>query len=315
MSRLVCSYQYVNERGELLFEVCRWDPKGFSQRQPDHEKGGWKRQRDRDGKMRLSMTGCRLVPYRLDQLTAARVEMVEDGIVPLALILEGEKDADRAARGGMLATTCPGGARKWRPEFAQYFQGFEVALVPHNDPPGRDHMNEVAKSVLPVASTTRLINLGMAEVGADFCDWADRGHTRAELKALIAATPVLTMADLPTPAAPPKRPVRALPDRLSPYAKTALERAVQAIRQAPNGSQQKILNAEAFGIAQLVAGGLLPEGSAFTLLRTAAGDMVSYDPRRLWRPAELDRIVRRSFEEGLRQPRGIPPEPRERRYG
>src|SRR5262249_21393045 len=32
---LVKAYDYLDERGALLFQVCRYEPKGFAQRQPD----------------------------------------------------------------------------------------------------------------------------------------------------------------------------------------------------------------------------------------------------------------------------------------
>jgi hypothetical protein len=125
---------------------------------------------------------------------------------------------------------------------------------------------------------------------------------------------VLTLADLPPLLVPPRRLAARLPDRLSPYARTALERACKAIREAPAGGEQKTLNREVFGIGQLAGSGRLPEGEALTMLVNAAMDMPSFDSRRPWRPAELDRVVRRSFEAGLRKPRDVP-EPRGRRYG
>jgi hypothetical protein len=38
--RVVAAYPYVDERGELLFEVCRLDPKDFRQRRPDGNGAG-----------------------------------------------------------------------------------------------------------------------------------------------------------------------------------------------------------------------------------------------------------------------------------
>ncbi|MGA8755858.1 MAG: hypothetical protein WB611_05935 [Stellaceae bacterium] len=169
-------------------------------------------------------------------------------------------------------------------------------------------MAEVARSLLSVASWVKIVQLPVENKGGDFSDWANAGGTRLALKALIAATPALTLADLPPPTAMPKRPAARLPDRLSPYARSALDRAVKAIGAAPQGQQQKTLNTEAYGVGQLAGAGLLPEGESLTRLLNAAADMSTYDPRRPWRPAELDRAVRRAFEQGLRQPRGIPAE-------
>ena len=38
--RIVCTYDYTDEAGELVLQVCRLAPKGFRQRRPDGN-GGW----------------------------------------------------------------------------------------------------------------------------------------------------------------------------------------------------------------------------------------------------------------------------------
>jgi len=98
--------------------------------------------------------------------------------------------------------------------------------------------------------------------------------------------------------APVPRPAR--PQRLGAYAEAALDRAVTAIVSAPAGQQHDTLNRETYGIAGLVAGGMIPAGLAVESLQWAAQRMRSYDPRR---PAELDRMVRRAFADGLARPR------------
>src|SRR5262249_41442791 len=52
--RIVTTYDYQDENGKLLFQVVRFDPKGFRQRRPDG-RGGWL----------WSLNGVRRVPYRL----------------------------------------------------------------------------------------------------------------------------------------------------------------------------------------------------------------------------------------------------------
>jgi putative DNA primase/helicase len=99
-------------------------------------------------------------------------------------------------------------------------------------------------------------------------------------------------------AAPPTR-----PQRLSRYAEAALDAAVKAITGAPDGQQRDTLNREIYGIARLVAGSVLPAGLAIESLQWAARQLRSYDLRRPWRPAELDKIVRGAFADGLVRPR------------
>jgi putative DNA primase/helicase len=100
-------------------------------------------------------------------------------------------------------------------------------------------------------------------------------------------------------AAPPIRP----PQRLSRYAEAALDGAVKAIAGAPDGQQRDTLNREIYSISRLVAGGVLPAQLAAESLRWAARQLRSYDPRRPWRPAELDKIVLSAFADGLLRPR------------
>lgn len=102
-SRIVAAYDYRDERGELLYQAVRFEPKDFRQRRPK-DGGGWE----------WKIKGTRLVPYRLQELRAAD---------PSAnvLVVEGEKDADRAAGMGMVATTSAMGAGKWRPEYNEHF--------------------------------------------------------------------------------------------------------------------------------------------------------------------------------------------------
>ncbi|MDP6494877.1 MAG: hypothetical protein QGI09_05565, partial [Dehalococcoidia bacterium] len=97
--RISATYDYTDEDGTLLFQTVRYDPKDFAQRQPDG-KGGWK----------WNLEGVRRVLYRLPELLGA------DPSEPV-FIVEGEKDVDRLAGLGLVATTNPMGVKKWRPEY------------------------------------------------------------------------------------------------------------------------------------------------------------------------------------------------------
>ena len=110
----VASYDYIGEQGEVLMQVLRFEPKTFRQRRP--VEGGWEN----------SVKDVRPVPYRLPQLLAA----------PLGTpvyVVEGEKDADRLAALGLVATCCAGGAGKWKPQHAEHFQGRAAVLIADND--------------------------------------------------------------------------------------------------------------------------------------------------------------------------------------
>jgi hypothetical protein len=112
---------------------------------------------------------------------------------------------------------------------------------------------------------------------------------------------VIAEPELPSEPAPSPRPTR--PQHLSRYGEAALDAAVKAIIGASAGQQRDTLNREIYSIARLVAGGSLPASLAIESLRWAASQLRSYDPHRPWRPAELDKIVRSAFADGLVRPR------------
>jgi hypothetical protein len=127
-------------------------------------------------------------------------------------------------------------------------------------------------------------------------------HKNLRTTPLARAPAWLTPAVAPpaTGAAPAYRPPTG---EISPYGASAINGAVSAIYGAPEGQQSTTLNREAFGIGGLVGGGQLPERIAFDALMQAAFAMPSYDRRRPWRRADLERNVKASFLAGIREPR------------
>jgi hypothetical protein len=177
-SRVDCRYDYRDEKGEILFQVERFEPKDFRQRRPDG-KGGWI----------SNLDGVRRVPYRLPELIAAPKDK-------WVFIVEGEKDADALARLGLVATTNPGGAEKWRPEFNLHFKRRRVAIVPDNDEAGQKHSRQVARNLLGVAFCMTLIELPCLQEKGDVSDWLAAGGTRENLLALVESTAAMIREDL-----------------------------------------------------------------------------------------------------------------------
>jgi putative DNA primase/helicase len=180
---IVAAYDYCNEQGELLFQVCRFEPKDFRQRRPDG-KGGWIWQ----------VQGTRQVPYRLPELIATPSECI-------VYTVEGEKDVDRLASLGFVATCNAGGAAKrradgkpgkpkWRPELSAFFQGRDVVIVPDNDDAGGDHAHAVAANLAPVAARVRILELPGLPPKGDVSDWLDAGGGRDELDRLAGEAPL-----------------------------------------------------------------------------------------------------------------------------
>ena len=167
-SRIVATYPYVDEKGDELFQVVRFDPKDFRQRRPDG-KGGWI----------WNMEGVQRVLYRLSDVLQS----------DLVLIVEGEKDVDNLRELGFSATTSPGGAEKWLESYGESLSGRDVVLLPDNDSPGRRHIEKVAKSLQGVAKSIKVLELpGLPEKG-DASDWIEAGRTKEELEKMIAECP------------------------------------------------------------------------------------------------------------------------------
>ena len=164
--RIVATYDYRDETSKLLFQVVRHEPKTFKQRRP-RDGGGWE----------YTVKGTRQVPYRLPELLTSPVDVV-------VYVVEGEKDVDRLASLGIIATCNAGGAGKWRDVHAKHLAGRAVVIIPDNDEAGRKHAREVAKTLKGIATSIRILEItGLPEKG-DISDWLASGGTADGLIAL-----------------------------------------------------------------------------------------------------------------------------------
>lgn len=138
--KLLAKYDYTDEFGEVLYQVVRYEPKSFRQRRPNG-KGGWI----------WDLKGVRRVPYGLPEVFDAI--QAEDPIY----IVEGERDADRLAGEGLVATCNSGGAGKWADDLSNFFRGAQdVRVVADRDDPGRKHAVAVVESLTKVGVSARL---------------------------------------------------------------------------------------------------------------------------------------------------------------
>ncbi len=166
--RIVATYDYRDEHGDLIFQVVRYDPKDFRQRKPK-DGGGW------DWKTK----GLRIIPYRLPELLERPDEIV--------YVVEGEKDADNLAKLGIVATCNAGGAGKWRADHAEYLRGRCVVVLADNDDAGRKHAEQVALSLVGIAASIKVVALPISLKKGDVSDWIQAGGTAEQLRALVAA--------------------------------------------------------------------------------------------------------------------------------
>jgi len=172
--REVARYSYTDEKDREIYQVVRFDPKDFRQRRPDGT-GGWI----------WNLDGVRRVLYRLPRV----LEKAKAGGV--VYVVEGEKDVEALERLGLAATCNPGGAGKWRPEYAETFRGsLGAVMLPDNDSPGRAQARDVAQSVHAAGVPVKVLELpGLPEKG-DVSDWLAAGGTKEALLALQKAAPL-----------------------------------------------------------------------------------------------------------------------------
>jgi hypothetical protein len=158
--RLVATYDYTDEQGKLLYQTVRYEPKDFKQRRPDGA-GGWI----------WNLKNTRLVLYRLPAVLKA----------PVVFVVEGEKDADALTELGVVATTSPLGAGKWRSQYSEVLRGKQVFIIPDADEKGRQHAQGALGSIRGVAAACKLVPLPEAK---DAAQWLARGGTLDALTAL-----------------------------------------------------------------------------------------------------------------------------------
>jgi DNA polymerase len=161
--RTEAEYIYRDEHDQPYHRVIRKEPKGFPQ-------SHWV-----DGKWINGAPKGPRIPYRLPELIAAPpTEPV--------FICEGEKDANNVAELGLIATTNPGGAGKWRDEFAKWFTGKSVVYVlADNDGVGRAHAADVAGTLRGSVADIRVVSFPELPEHGDVSDWIAKGGTKAEL--------------------------------------------------------------------------------------------------------------------------------------
>ena len=183
MPTLEQEWEYKDEAGETLFVKRRF--------KTNTEKGKTYslHKVDAAGNRKGSMTGARIVPYRLPELINAR----EAGRA--IYLVEGEKAADALVSIGAIATTSHAGASHWPSDITQYFTGAVVIVVPDCDAPGWKYAKRVVEALLPVAKAIRVLDFNLPELGDDAYEWVADGGDRARLAELAKALPVITDID------------------------------------------------------------------------------------------------------------------------
>ncbi len=173
----IASYEYVDEKGNVVLVVDRYEPKTFRQRRPDPNS---------PDKWIYNVKGVRLVPYNLTKVIEAESVWV----------CEGEKDADNLSHLGFCATTNVQGAQKWKRQcdehgIHEWFKGKNTVICPDNDQPGRDHAQQIADSLRGIVTSVKILSLPGLDEKQDVSDFiALHGdNARQELLKILQATP------------------------------------------------------------------------------------------------------------------------------
>jgi hypothetical protein len=190
LGNIADTYDYTDEAGKFLYQVVRFDPKGFRQRH-----------RGAHGDFKWGRGPAALVPYRLPELIEA---VANDNVV---FVVEGEKDVNNLRKLGIPATSNSGGAGNWDASINKYFADADLVVIADNDPqaenngkllfnkdgspkfPGQDHARHVCAELQNVARRVRYLDLKKAwpacPLKGDISDWLAARGTPEQLN-LIA---------------------------------------------------------------------------------------------------------------------------------
>jgi len=153
---IVAEYNYTDPLGKLLYQVVRYNPKTFRQRQ-----------RKDSGGYIWNMTNTPRVLYNLPAIARAKKD-------EWIFAVEGEKDADSLGEIGFTATTNPGGAGKWgKLSDITVLKGRRIAIIPDLDETGWKHSLDIARSLKDLAEEFCILNLSEEDgfSGKDVSDW------------------------------------------------------------------------------------------------------------------------------------------------
>ncbi|CAB4130488.1 replicative DNA helicase [uncultured Caudovirales phage] len=198
--RVVATYSYTDEHGELLYEVQRVEPgrdgraKDFRQRRPHPiDDGAWV-WGIKDGAYRKGQGGDWYPVKGVagpddDELPEVRRVLFRLPVVLQAdtvYVVEGEKDVLTLEKAGLVATTNSGGAsQKWLDEYSEAFRGRRVVVIPDNDEPGKKRGAVISKALAGIAAEVLLIELPGAK---DATEFVESGHPASEIEELVEAT-------------------------------------------------------------------------------------------------------------------------------
>lgn len=174
------SYDYLDEAGNTLFSKVRIEP-GFNGKKKSFY---WKRI-DENGEIIKNLTGCRKILYRLPEVIKGIC--MEKQI----FLVEGEKDVDKLAEYGLIATTAPE-SLKWCEEFTKVLENADVVVLYDMDKTGIERRDLLLQKLQGKVKRLRVIDPPGLEYqeahGKDITDWLAEGNTIKQLLEIVSHT-------------------------------------------------------------------------------------------------------------------------------
>jgi len=197
--RVVNAFDWPDEKGNLLAQHLRYEPKRFGWRRPNpgnppnlenradlnepDDKKYWIYNLDDPKAARVKE-----IPYRVkEHLRALNDRPVTEPIFFVA----GEHDYETCWDEGLFAVTFSGGENVWRKEYNAWFDPARpIMILTHNDEAG-EKRGRIAASSLKAEKPDRIHKIillpDLSEKG-DITDWLNQGHNVKELNHIIENT-------------------------------------------------------------------------------------------------------------------------------
>lgn len=168
---IVDEYKYLDESGKYLYSKLRIEGGNLSEKMitfavVDEENDSYV-----SGSKNIEQT-----LFRLPEVISA----VKDG--KTIYITEGEKDVLTLEKHGYVATTS-GSAGSWKDEFAEYFMGAEVVILPDKDKSGQKYANTIKNSLKNYAFAVKIVTVGENDK-EDITDYLNNGHSIDDFRKL-----------------------------------------------------------------------------------------------------------------------------------
>lgn len=164
--KIVATYDYNDIDGKLIYQVVRYDPKDFRQRQPasDYTKNKptwiW------------NLQEIAALPYNIHFIANNKI----------LYLCEGEKDADNLVKLGLPGISFHGGSSSVKIEALLYLKGKDVIFFPDDDDAGKTYRDNLMRELNEIVTSLKIVEFsGVNKKGYDVSNWIEDGGTKDQL--------------------------------------------------------------------------------------------------------------------------------------